>query len=66
MLRDSAADFAKLDAARVRRHRGARPGFERGVWQEMGGMGWLAVLIPETHAGIGPGMGAATKSSAIF
>jgi 3-oxochol-4-en-24-oyl-CoA dehydrogenase len=59
MLRDSAADFAKFDAARVRRHRGARPGFEHGVWQEMGSMGWLAVLIPETHAGMGLGLGAA-------
>lgn len=59
MLRDSAADFAKLDAARVRRYRGVRPGFERGVWQEMGNMGWLAVLVPEAHAGMGLGIGAA-------
>lgn len=53
MLRDSAADFATLDAARVRRLRGADPGFERSVWQEMAGMGWLGVLIPEELGGLG-------------
>jgi len=59
MLRDSAADFAKLDAVRVRRFRAARPGFDRGVWQEMGDMGWLGVLVPEAHEGLGLGMRAA-------
>jgi alkylation response protein AidB-like acyl-CoA dehydrogenase len=53
MLRDSAADFAALDAARVRRLRGAACGFERSVWREMAGMGWLGVLIPEEHGGLG-------------
>lgn len=60
MLRDSAADFARLDGARVRRLRGTRPGFERSVWQEMAGMGWLGVLVPETYEGLGLGMGAAS------
>jgi alkylation response protein AidB-like acyl-CoA dehydrogenase len=59
MLRDSAADFAKLDLVRVRRIRATRPGFERSVWQQMAGMGWLGILIPETHEGLGLGMGAA-------
>ncbi len=59
MLRDSAADFARLDAVRVRRMRGASPGFERGVWQEMADMGWLSVLVPESHEGLGLGIGAA-------
>ncbi len=53
MLRDSAADFATLDAARVRRLRGTDPGFEREVWREMAEMGWLGVLIPEEHGGLG-------------
>jgi len=53
MLRDSAADFAKLDAARVRRLRGTDPGFERSVWQAMAGMGWLGILVPEEHGGLG-------------
>jgi alkylation response protein AidB-like acyl-CoA dehydrogenase len=59
MLRDSAADFATLDAPRVRRLRGADPGFERSVWLEMARMGWLGILIPEEHGGLGLGPGAA-------
>jgi alkylation response protein AidB-like acyl-CoA dehydrogenase len=59
MLRDSAADFAKLDPARVRRMRSARPGFERSVWQEMADMGWLGVLVPESYEGLDLGMSAA-------
>ena len=59
MLRDSAADFAKLDAARVRRLRGSEPGFERSRWREMGDMGWLGVLIPEEQGGLGLDLDAA-------
>ena len=59
MLRDSAADFATFDAARVRRLRGSEPGFERSVWREMAAMGWLGVLIPEEHGGLGLGPSAA-------
>ncbi len=59
MLRDSAADFAKLDPARVRGLRTTRPGFDRGVWQEMAELGWLGVLVPETHDGLDLGMDAA-------
>jgi alkylation response protein AidB-like acyl-CoA dehydrogenase len=53
MLRDSAADFATLDAARVRRLRATDPGFERSRWREMGEMGWLGILIPEELGGLG-------------
>ncbi len=59
MLRDSAADFAVLDAARVRRLRGADPGFERSMWRQMADMGWLGVLIPEESGGLGLGFAAA-------
>ncbi len=59
MLRDSAADFAKLDPARVRGLRAARPGFDRSLWREMGDMGWLGVLIPEAHEGLDLGIHAA-------
>ena len=59
MLRDSAAEFAAFDAARVRRLRGADPGFERGRWQEMADMGWLGVMIPEQYGGLGLGLSAA-------
>jgi alkylation response protein AidB-like acyl-CoA dehydrogenase len=43
----------------VRRLRGAEPGFERSRWQEMGDMGWLGVLVPEQHGGLGMDLGAA-------
>jgi alkylation response protein AidB-like acyl-CoA dehydrogenase len=59
MLRDSAAAFAALDAARVRRLRGGQPGFERAVWQEMAAMGWLGILVPEEHGGLDLGFPAA-------
>lgn len=59
MLRDSAADFATLDAARVRRLRAADPGFERSMWRQMADLGWLGVLIPEEHGGLGLDLGAA-------
>ena len=59
MLRESAADFARLDAARVRRLRGTAPGFEREVWRQLADMGWLGVLIPEEHGGLGLGLHAA-------
>ncbi len=59
MLRDSAADFATLDAARVRRLRGTDPGFERGVWRAMADMGWIGILIPEEDGGMGLNLRAA-------
>jgi alkylation response protein AidB-like acyl-CoA dehydrogenase len=59
MLRDSAADFARLDAARVRRLRGTDPGFERVAWREMAAMGWLGILVPEEHGGLGMDLSAA-------
>ena len=59
MLRDSAADFAGFDGARVRRLRGTEFGFERSVWSQMAEMGWLGVLIPEEHGGLGLKPGAA-------
>ncbi|MBI2317290.1 MAG: acyl-CoA dehydrogenase family protein, partial [Betaproteobacteria bacterium] len=59
MLRDSAADFAPFDAARVRGLRNTEPGFDRGVWREMAAMGWLGILIPAEHGGLGLKLAAA-------
>jgi alkylation response protein AidB-like acyl-CoA dehydrogenase len=57
LLRDSVADFVArgTDIARVRRLRGTRPGFERAVWQQMAGLGWLGILVPENYGGLGLG-----------
>ena len=57
-FRDSARDFLSRtnQIQRGRALRGTLPGFERGVWQEMADLGWLAILIPEAHGGLGLGL----------
>ena len=41
---------------RLRALRGASPGFERAVWQEIAQAGWLAILVPEAQGGLGLGL----------
>ena len=55
MLCDSAADFvARSDLAKsVREWRGKEPGFDRTRWQDMAGLGWLGIRIPEDFGGSG-------------
>ncbi len=60
LLRDAAADFAQLDAARVRRLRDTEMGFDRSVWQQMAELGWLGILVPEAYGGMGLDLAAAT------
>lgn len=57
-LRDSVADFAKrgTDLARVRRLRGTLVEYDRAVWNEMAGLGWLGILVPEQYTGLGLGL----------
>lgn len=57
-LRDSVADFAKrgTDLARVRRLRGTPAEYDRAVWTEMAGLGWLGILVPEQYTGLGLGL----------
>jgi alkylation response protein AidB-like acyl-CoA dehydrogenase len=59
MLAESVADFARraTDMARVRKWRGVAPGFDSGLWQEMAGLGWAGLLIPERFGGMGLGFG---------
>ena len=59
MLAESVADFGRraTDMARVRKWRGVEPGFDRGLWREMAGMGWTGLLIPERFGGLGLGFG---------
>ncbi len=56
-LRDSVADFVKrgTDLARVRRLRGTAAEYDRTVWNEMAGLGWLGILVPEQYTGLGLG-----------
>ncbi|WP_300302413.1 acyl-CoA dehydrogenase family protein [Ferrovibrio sp.] len=59
LLRNSAAGFARFDSRRIRDWRGRSPGFDRVVWQQMAGQGWLSILVPEADGGLGLGIEAA-------
>jgi alkylation response protein AidB-like acyl-CoA dehydrogenase len=58
MLADSVADFAArgTDIARVRRLRGTAGEYDRKVWKQMAELGWLGILVPESHGGLGLGL----------
>lgn len=56
MLRDAARDFlraqAPVDHLRQLRDSANKDGFSRTLWQEMVGMGWAAMLVPEEYGGL--------------
>ncbi len=54
MLVNSVADFARsVDVARVRKLRETKIECDRAVWKQMADLGWLGVLVPEQHGGMG-------------
>jgi len=58
MLRDSVADFVARagDVGRARRLRGNAAEYDRAVWRTMGELGWLGILVPAQHGGLGLGL----------
>jgi len=58
LLRASVGDFVArgTDIARVRRLRGSPEEYERRIWTQMAELGWLGVLVPEQHGGLGLGL----------
>jgi len=60
-FRDSARDFLKSQSplSRLRKLRGAAPGFERKMWQSIAEAGWTGMLVPESDGGLGLGLQAA-------
>ena len=58
LLADSVADFAArgTDIARVRKLRGTSGEYDRTVWKKMAELGWLGILVPESHGGLGLGL----------
>ncbi|MGH8642449.1 MAG: acyl-CoA dehydrogenase family protein, partial [Burkholderiales bacterium] len=58
LLADSVADFVErgTDLARVRRLRGTSAEHDRAVWRQMAELGWLGILVPERHGGLGLGL----------
>jgi len=58
MIRDSAAAVVPPggDMKRVRSLRFQDPGFEAGLFRQMGEMGWIGLRVPEAHGGSGLGL----------
>jgi len=58
LLADSVSDFAArgTDIARVRKLRGTSAEYDRTVWKKMAELGWLGILVPESHGGLGLGL----------
>jgi len=59
MLADSAAAFCRERSPRdaVRQRMTTDTGYDAGVWQEIGELGWLAVAVPEHLGGSGLSIG---------
>jgi alkylation response protein AidB-like acyl-CoA dehydrogenase len=59
LLRDTARDFvtARSSLKRIRALRDAADGdgFSRDLWQEMARLGWLGIVLPVEHGGLGLG-----------
>ncbi|ADV01014.1 acyl-CoA/acyl-ACP dehydrogenase [Alicycliphilus denitrificans] len=57
MLRESAADFVgrNTDMKRLRERRGILPGYEPEHLRHMAELGWLGIVVPEAHGGLGLG-----------
>lgn len=59
MLQESARSFLRSQAPvshlRGLRDSGENQGFSRQLWGEMSAMGWPAIVIPESHGGLGFG-----------
>jgi acyl-CoA dehydrogenase len=61
LLQDSAAAFVR-EKSSLRRIRALRDGkdadgFSRALWQEMAALGWLGMIFPAAHGGLGLGYG---------
>ena len=59
MILDSARDFCRNRSpiSAVRELLDSQTGFDADVWQEMVGLGWLGLAIPEEYGGAGLGVG---------
>ena len=58
MLAESVEAFTRraTDLGRVRAQREQFPGYDRRLWEEMAGLGWVGLLIDEEHGGSGLGL----------
>ena len=58
-LARSVVDFVARSGgvARTRRLRSTGREYDSAVWKQMAGLGWLGILVPEQHGGLGLGLG---------
>ena len=60
LLAQTALDYVRanspLSRVRALRDAGDPVGFSRSLWQDMAGLGWVGILIPEEYGGAGLGM----------
>lgn len=58
LLRNSVASFVGRDVSvvRARNLRGTAAEYDGAMWRQMAGLGWLGILVPETHGGLGLGL----------
>ncbi len=58
LLADSVTAFTGrgADIARARRLRGSSEEYDRAAWRRMAELGWLGILVPDTHGGLGLGL----------
>lgn len=68
MLHDAATDFigGRYDKALLRRDSLRPRPVDRGLWREMGDMGWLGLGLPEASGGSGLGISGATTLAELF
>jgi alkylation response protein AidB-like acyl-CoA dehydrogenase len=57
LARDSAREFLseRLPASSLRRLLDTETGFDRELWRGLAELGWMSVLVPEPHGGLGLG-----------
>ncbi|HOG07079.1 MAG: acyl-CoA/acyl-ACP dehydrogenase [Syntrophales bacterium] len=57
MLRDAANDFLANECpkARVREIEKSADGHDRALWEKMGELGWMGLIVPEAYGGSGGG-----------
>lgn len=58
LLRNSVAGFVGRDVSvvRARSLRGTAAEYDGAMWRQMAGLGWLGILVPEAHGGLGLGL----------
>lgn len=58
LLRETVASLMQASGGvgRIRSLRGHAPGFDTVLWKKMAELGWLSILVPEAHGGLGLGI----------